>query len=102
MKLRDHPLMTYRGVRIWPPLWIETRPRTYATVTGEIGTLTYVYSTPAAMNRCTLVIEHDTKSYVGTLIFSDEAFCKQVCELLRRKRNRTIKEIGDLDVNHTF
>jgi hypothetical protein len=92
--------MNYGGVHNWPPIWIETRPRTYAKVTGEIGTLTYVYSNPAAMNRCTLVIEHEAKTYVGTLTFNNEAFCKQVCELLRLKRSRTIKEIGDLDVNH--
>jgi hypothetical protein len=36
--------------------------------------------------------------YVPTLMFDDEEFCWQVCELLKRHYGWLIKMIGELDV----
>jgi len=102
MPLRDHPLMKYRGLPTWPPIWLESRSENNTRVTGEIGTLKYVYSNPESSTRCFLIIEHDNKAYVGTLLFSDKAFCQQVSVLLRLNLEKSIKEIGDLDVSSTL
>lgn len=102
MRLRDHPLMKYRGVPNWPPIWVESRSKNNSRVKGEIGTLKYVYSNPEFSTRCFLLIEHQNKAYVGTLLFSDKVFGKQVSVLLRRNLNKSIKEIGDIDVSQTL
>jgi hypothetical protein len=40
--------------------------------------------------------------FVGTLIFDDVAFCRQIADLLRDYIGHSIKEIGDLDLSHTL
>jgi hypothetical protein len=37
MLLRDHPLMHYRGVRSWPPVWAWIDGREDKRPKGEIG-----------------------------------------------------------------
>jgi hypothetical protein len=54
------------------------------------------------LNRCFLLISHEGSEYLGCLLFDDQAFCRQVMELLKAHCNRTIAEIGSLDVSHTF
>jgi hypothetical protein len=40
MLLRDHPLMVFKGVRSWPPLWLRPRGSYENThPTGEVGIL---------------------------------------------------------------
>jgi hypothetical protein len=47
----------------------------------------------------TLLIEFRHMTYVGTLIFDDATFCRQLCELLQNHHlGKPIKKIGDLDV----
>jgi hypothetical protein len=79
MKLRTHPLRSYRGVPNWPPTWVwidgpeESRPK------GEIGILRSVLLKklqPA--NRCFLLIFHEDSSYLGCLLFDNEIFCRQL------------------------
>jgi hypothetical protein len=95
--------MQYCGIQNWPPVWTRTRgedaPR---TLRGEVGVLTFVLAMPRISQRCYLVIDQDDKSYVGTLLFDDRAFCKQITDLLRLNVNRPIKDIGDLEVGHTL
>ena len=102
MQLRDHPLMSYRGMSNWPPVWTRTRNNDVKTVRGEIGVLTYVYSNPQLSSRCFLVIDYEGETYVGALIFESHAFCQQVTDLLWSHMNRSIKEIGDLDLSYTL
>src|SRR5262245_16539878 len=101
MLLRDHPLMSYRGVRNWPPSWkwldrVENKyPR------GEIGTLKSVLlSKLARANRCCLLIQHEASSYLGCLLFDDPAFCKSITRVLQLCCNRSIAEIGGIDVSY--
>jgi hypothetical protein len=102
MKLRDHPLMSYRGIRNWPPVW------TSATTTncsvrhprGEVGVLKYVHSNSLMSNKCFLIIDFEAKTYIGSLIFKDHAFCGQISNLLRDHVGRAIKDIGDVDVSY--
>jgi hypothetical protein len=104
MALRNHPLLNYRGVPSWPPVWRFTgglekkHPRR-----GEIGILTEVTTSiiqPA--DRCFLHIEHKGSSYVGCLLIEDQAFCAQIVTVLQSHLNRPIAEIGSLDLSHTL
>jgi len=102
MLLRDHPLMMYRRRPNWPPVWLCTdgydqRPK------GEIGILKAVLrSDTQPPNRCFLLISHEGSEYLGCLLFDDQAFCSQVTEVLKAHCNRSIAEIGGLDVSHTL
>jgi hypothetical protein len=102
MTLRDHPLMSYRGLRNWPPVWTQTRDDNVKTVKGEIGVLTYVYSNPRMSSRCFLVIDYEGDPYVGALIFESHTFCDQITHLLWGQINRSIREIGNLNLSHTL
>ena len=102
MKLRDHPLMTYRRCPNWPPVWLCTdgydqHPK------GEVGTLKAILrSDTQPPNRCFLLISQEDSEYLGCLLFDDQAFCRQVMELLKGHCNRSITEIGALEFSHTL
>ena|SRR5215510_3817839 len=106
MQLRNHPLMSYRGIRNWPPAWIQTgglQDIATPTLQGEIGTLTQVLlSRIGPYKTCYLLIDFKDQSYMGTLLFDDVAFCRQVSNLLENHIGKLIKEIGDLDLAHTL
>jgi len=99
--LRDHPLMSYRGMRNWPPIW-GCGP-TYATecITGEVGVLRHVTRHYLVPLRCFLYMELEGRTYTGALLFDDAVFCEQIFDLLETCVGRSIKEIGDLDVSQT-
>jgi hypothetical protein len=78
VKLREHPLLKYRRVCNWPPVWTQHTNTGVKTLTGEIGILLYVHARHQPSNKCFLVIEHGREKFVGTLIFDDEAFCGQI------------------------
>jgi hypothetical protein len=101
MRLRDHPLMSYRGSRNWPPawMWIGGADNTYPK--GEMGILQEVVSsTLAPMTRCFLIVEYRASVYMGALLFNDAPFCRQVFGLLQNQSGRSIEQIGDLEVGH--
>lgn len=102
MQLRDHPLMSYRGIRNWPPVWTIGYAWRFKTVTGEVGTLKHVMTNPQIPKSCFLVIEHEGSSYTGCLLLNEATFCQQITRLLEFHVGRSIKEIGDLDVSHTL
>jgi hypothetical protein len=106
MQLRDHPLMSYRGNPNWPPTWVKTVGSQYAalrSLRGEIGVLSEaLLSRVYPYTRCYLIMDFEGESYMGTLIFEDAAFCRQLCGLLQNHIAKPIKEIGDLDLSHTL
>jgi len=66
-KLRDHALMSYRGVPNWPPVWTQMRIGGVKILKGEVGVLIYVHA-GGAVNTCYLVIEHENQNYSGSLV----------------------------------
>jgi hypothetical protein len=46
MLLRDHPLMTYKGERSWPPAWLWTAGYDNTHPQGEVGILKAVLRSP--------------------------------------------------------
>lgn len=98
MDLRNHPLMCYRGVRNWPPVWTHVEKENVRTLRGEIGVLTYVLSQGRLSNKCYLVIDKNGERYVGCLIFDDPPFCAQIATLLKSHVGHLVKKIGDIEV----
>ena len=64
--------------------------------------LTYVHRNFETSNKLFLVIEYQSETYVGCLIFQDHSFCKQLSGFLRDHIGRSIKDIGDLDLSFTL
>jgi len=104
MRLRDHPLMSYRGVCNWPPVWVgiageKRRPR------GEIGILREVrYSRISSLggSRLHLLITHEQSHYLSTLPFDDRAFCLQIYQVLTNNCGKSIDQIGTIDLSYTL
>jgi hypothetical protein len=100
MELRNHPLMSYRGRPNWPPRWVWLGGKKNERPTGEVGVLKEVsrYSLLSS-DGLTLVIEFNESAYMGLLLFDDFGFCRKVHELLKTLRERTIPDIGSVDIN---
>ena len=87
MLLRDHPLMSYKGVPSWPPVWTwidgleDKHPR------GEVGVLRNVtLSNIEPADRCYLYIEYEGSIYLGCLMIDNHVFCGQIAKLLQAPR----------------
>jgi len=102
MKLRDHPLLSYKGARSWPPIWLWGGGNKYVYTTGEVGVLKDVmYSSIEPYEKCFLTMEHEGRKYIGTLLVGDPVFCREIYALLMEHRGKSIQEIGDVDLSCT-
>ena len=105
LELRNHPLINYRGLPSWPPIWTPANPRSHLkSLRGEIGRLEYVLPNKRtnSSNRCFLIIEHEGQPYVGCLFVEESAFCNHLITILESLAGSTIKEIGDFDLSYTL
>jgi hypothetical protein len=103
MLLRDHPLMSYKGLRNWPPDWMWIDGKVTKNPKGEVGTLVEVQASQRqGTNRCFLVIEYEDSRYMSCLQFDDPNFRRRVCGLLDKCRGHSIADIGRLDVSDTL
>jgi hypothetical protein len=101
MKLRDHPLMTYKDVPSWPPAWLWRGGYETTHPKGEVGILKEVTaSTIPTHNACFLIMEHCGAQYVGALLLSDSAFCRGIYRILAQNCGETIRDIGAIDIGH--
>ena len=96
--------MCYRGLRNWPPIWTwrggEGADR---QVRGEVGVLRDVLlSQVKPRSRIYLIIEHEKEEYMGCLLFTDAAFCAQICELLNKHRGFRVADLGNLDLDESM
>lgn len=79
MELREHPLMSYHGVRNWPPAWVGRDANKEKRIRGEVGILhDAMQSVLGPKDRLFLVMVHDWNEYVGCLLFEDVTFCRQI------------------------
>ena len=102
MLLRNHPLLTYKNSRSWPPAWLYCRGFDNTHPRGEVGILKNVFvSSVKPSTRCFLVMEHAGAEYMGDLSISDAAFCSEIYAVLHRHCGKTIQEIGDIDISDT-
>jgi hypothetical protein len=103
MKLREHPLMTYKGLSSWPPAWLWRGGYENTHPLGEVGILKSVMpSTIEPHGRCFLIMEHCGAEYIGALLLSDSAFCREIFRLLVMNCGETIRDIGEIDISRTL
>jgi hypothetical protein len=82
MLLRDHPLMSHRGVPNWPPVWTWTGGLENTHAKGEVGILKVAtLSNIGSSYRCYPHIYYEGSVYIGCLLFDDRAFCSQLAKL---------------------
>jgi hypothetical protein len=96
VKLND-ARMLYRGISIWPPLWIEQQGDS-PTRRDESGMLIEVREC-LDCDKCYLYTRHENKMYVGCLLFEDADDCKFVTALLKEKIGKQIRSIGDTEIS---
>jgi hypothetical protein len=100
MLLRDHPLMSYKGFPSWPPVWTWIDGLENKRPKGEIGVFRRVIQSEIQpSNRWFLFIDYEESLYGGVLAVDDHIFCTQLVKLLQALCNRTIAEIGGLEVS---
>ena len=100
MLLRDHPLMSYKGIPNWPPAWRWVAGGEKECPAGEVGTLRLVeVSKIEPPDRCFLHVDHEGSLCIGCLLFDDSTFCIQIAKLLEDYCDRGIAEIGSLEVS---
>jgi len=103
VELRAHPLMTYRGLPSWPPVWIKGGiDWEVKKLKGEVGVLRHVLRHDKLPNKFFLVMEHENEQWMGCLVVADGTFCNQIVDLLKLHVGRSIKEIGDIDLTFTL
>ena len=101
MLLRDHPLMSYKGNRSWPPSWLRRGNQT-TNPQGEVGILKDVIpSSIEPYDRYFLIVEHRGAEYIGVLLVSD-TFRREILWVLVQNRGKTIEEIGNIDLADTL
>ena len=103
MWFRDHPLISYHRVPSWPPTWLWRGGNDTTNPNGEIGILKDVIpSTIEPYDRCFLVMEYCDAEYIGALLLSDTAFCREIFGVLVQNRGKTIQEIGNINLSYTL
>ena len=103
MKFRDHPLMIRKsGYISWPPLWTTPHSDKDDKPVGEIGILEDVAVSNLINNKIFLFMRYRSYRYMGVLAFDDPAFCRVIFTILKNNVDRSIEEIGDLDLGHTL
>ena len=97
MKFRDHPQLTYKGLRSWPPDWVDVAKFSGKVIGAELGVLTDVRMRGLGSCRVFLTMEHDGVSFIGVIFFDDQPFCVRVYEFLRTCIGKSIKDIGEME-----
>ena len=102
MELRKHPLMSYRSVPNWPPIWVPIDDPNGERLEGEVGILVEVRTAKDLPQRCFLFIKQNEKKYLGCLLFNDQSFCEQISTFLKDYYDYPIETIARLDPSHTL
>ena len=100
MKLRNHRLASYDGVRTWPPAWWWRGGDDNKHPLGEVGILKEVI--PCSVkpaNRCYLIMEYEGAEYMGVLRFDSYSFCQRVYDLLLQHCGDSIRQIGAIELD---
>jgi hypothetical protein len=83
----------------WPPLffgWIG--PAGPLPPVGEAGVLKAVRRTPKP-GHLSLEVEYEGDTWSGGFTLEDLALCARVYELLQQNLGRSLREIGDLELD---
>jgi hypothetical protein len=94
--------MSYRTVPNWPPAWTWIGGAEDQKPEGEVGTFKELSYWPHQLNKCFLIIDHERAAYMGSLLFDDTSFCREIIFILKNCMGWSIEQIGDLDVSRTL
>lgn len=106
--MREHPLMSYKGQRNWPPAWMWIGKGRNKHPRGEVGVLKSVKiciadpnrpDSAMPYNRLYLTMDYLGARYMGCVLFDDAATCRHIGEILSKQRGRRIQTIGALDLS---
>jgi hypothetical protein len=101
MELRKHPLISYRGIPSWPPVWTWIGGNGNERPKGEVGILKQVKPVDGQfVNRCFLWMQYQDSTYLGCLLFTATPFCHQLSNLLEKNCGQSVEYIGGLDLSH--
>jgi hypothetical protein len=80
MHFRDHPMMVYKGLPIWPPHWIWiVDPDKSQEATDEVGILENAQFSRVLKSTIFLTIATvGGNRYMACLNLDDEQFCSKV------------------------
>jgi hypothetical protein len=91
--------MSYHGTCNWPPVWIWIGGLENNYPKGEAGILKSVaISEIDPCDRLVMFTEYKKSSYAGCVAFDDPTFCKAIATLLNHYCDRSLSEIGSLDM----
>jgi hypothetical protein len=99
MKLRDHPLTVYKGLRSWPPVWVRTDDPSKTPNEAETGIIRSVVMADLHDCRIALQMEDGTHSYLAHLYFDNYEFCLKAHRALMGCVGKTVKECGNLEID---
>ena len=103
MKLREHPLLSYRGIPSWPAVWLWTDGQEDKKPIREVGTLSEVrLSLIEPRTNVSLSSILMRQSIWACLLINDLAFCAQIAQLLQGYYGYSIRDIGDIDLSRTL
>jgi hypothetical protein len=102
MQLRDHPIMSFRGYSVWPPIWIDHTGTGTETPRGEIGVLLDARRYPENPRRIFITIKHNQAEYTGCLLMEYQFACDSVLRLLNDCSAMSIKDIGSVELPLAF
>ncbi len=97
MNLRDHPMMKHHGAPNWPPAILTHEFRQERI--EEFGIVTHISADPRDPRKCFLMLEFDRLGYASCLQFDDQRFCLRFIDTIKGHLNKSIREIGELDVS---
>ena len=90
--------MVYKGLRSWPPVWVDAQTLPGKVINAEVGILTDVRMREMELCRVFLTMSHEGTSFIGVLFFDDQPFCLKACDFLKTCVGRDIKDIGDMNL----
>src|SRR5262245_36091904 len=103
MMFGEYPLCSYYGMSSWPPVWTWIAGGDNKHPRGKVGILKRVEkSNVLPADRCFLHIDYEGAYYIGCLLCSDHAFCSQIVRIMEANLNKTIAQIGSIDLSHTL
>ena len=80
-------------------MWLWGGGDRYVPAIGGIGVLKDVMlSSIEPYEKCFLIMEHEGRKYIGTLLVEDSSFCQEIYTVLTEQRGKPIQEIGDIDL----
>ena len=99
MELRNHPVMSCDGVRMWPPKWLQAYGSNTSSVSGEVGILEAVFLSQVSIHKVYLLSRiTNGNTYIGTLFFEKPSSAKAVFEFLYGQIDKPLTSIGGMDL----